>query len=222
MGEHTRKRVAVLISGRGSNMTALIDAAKAAVISGRDRARGVQQSGCSRTWSGAAAAGIVTATIDHRPFGKDREAFEHALQRVPRSSSHRSHLPRRLHAPAHGRVHLGVARPHDQHPPCPAPGVPRARHTRARTRCRGDHPRRHRPLRGPRNGCGTDYRAERPCRYSPATLRRRSPPACSRSSTRFIRQALRARRRRAGCASRTDEKTPGVNRGLRGTRGGAR
>jgi phosphoribosylglycinamide formyltransferase 1 len=81
LSEHTRKRVAVLISGRGSNMTALIDAAKepsypaeiALVVSNNPDAAGLGR---------ARAAGIVTATIDHRPFGKDREAFEHALQRV--------------------------------------------------------------------------------------------------------------------------------------------
>lgn len=75
-----RKRVAVLISGRGSNMTALIAAAKTTdfpaeivvVISNRPDAAGLNH---------AALAGIVTATIDHTEFGRDREAFEQALQR---------------------------------------------------------------------------------------------------------------------------------------------
>jgi phosphoribosylglycinamide formyltransferase-1 len=73
-----KKRVAVLISGRGSNMTALIDAAKAKdypaeivlVISNRPDALGLAR---------AREAGIATAAIDHRPFGGDREAFERAL-----------------------------------------------------------------------------------------------------------------------------------------------
>ena len=39
-----RKRVAILISGRGSNMVALIEAAKARRLSGRDRARAVERS----------------------------------------------------------------------------------------------------------------------------------------------------------------------------------
>ncbi|MFZ0113943.1 MAG: formyltransferase family protein, partial [Xanthobacteraceae bacterium] len=62
-------------------MTALIDAAKdpsypaeiALVVSNNPDAAGLGR---------ARAAGIVTAAIDHRPFGKDREAFEHALERI--------------------------------------------------------------------------------------------------------------------------------------------
>ncbi len=74
----TRKRVAVLISGRGSNMTALIEAAAAPdypaqialVLSNEPDAAGLGR---------ARLAGIATAVVDHRPFGNDREAFEHAL-----------------------------------------------------------------------------------------------------------------------------------------------
>jgi phosphoribosylglycinamide formyltransferase-1 len=73
-----KKRVAVLISGRGSNMTALIEAAKAQdypaeivlVISNRSDAIGLTY---------ARESGITTALIDHRTFGNDREAFERAL-----------------------------------------------------------------------------------------------------------------------------------------------
>jgi phosphoribosylglycinamide formyltransferase 1 len=73
-----KKRVAVLISGRGSNMTALIEAAKAddypaaivLVVSNRPDAAGLQR---------ARAEGIATALVDHRPFGDDRDAFERAL-----------------------------------------------------------------------------------------------------------------------------------------------
>jgi phosphoribosylglycinamide formyltransferase 1 len=74
-----RKRVAVLISSRGSNMVALIEAAKnlafpaeiALVVSNDPAAQGLQR---------AAAANIRTAVVDHRTFGKDRAAFERALQ----------------------------------------------------------------------------------------------------------------------------------------------
>jgi phosphoribosylglycinamide formyltransferase-1 len=74
-----RKRVAILISGRGSNMVALIEAAKdqrysaeiALVVSNEPAAEGLTR---------AASAGIRTAIVDHRPFGKDRAAFERALQ----------------------------------------------------------------------------------------------------------------------------------------------
>jgi phosphoribosylglycinamide formyltransferase 1 len=73
-----KKRVAVLISGRGSNMVALIDAAKAKeypaeivlVVSNRPDAAGLAH---------AREAAIATAVIDHRRFGEDREAFERAL-----------------------------------------------------------------------------------------------------------------------------------------------
>jgi phosphoribosylglycinamide formyltransferase-1 len=76
-----RKRTAILISGRGSNMTALIDAARdpaypadiALVVSNRPDAAGLQR---------AADAGIATAIVDHKAYGKDRVAFERALQDV--------------------------------------------------------------------------------------------------------------------------------------------
>jgi phosphoribosylglycinamide formyltransferase-1 len=75
----SRKRVAVLISGRGSNMAALIEAAKdkqypaeiVLVISNRPDAGGLLV---------ADAAGIATAVVDHTVFGKDRAGFEHAVQ----------------------------------------------------------------------------------------------------------------------------------------------
>ena len=74
-----RRRVAILISGRGSNMTALIDASKApgfpaeivVVISNKADAPGL---------AGAGARGIATQVIESKPFGKDRAAFETALQ----------------------------------------------------------------------------------------------------------------------------------------------
>jgi len=78
-----KKRVAILISGRGSNMTALIEAARSPdypaeivlVVSNRPDAAGL---------ASAARAGIATVVIDHRPFGEDREAFERALDDVLR------------------------------------------------------------------------------------------------------------------------------------------
>jgi phosphoribosylglycinamide formyltransferase-1 len=74
----TKKRVAVLISGRGSNMTALIEAAKApdfpaaivVVVSNLPDAEGLDR---------AKQDGIATTVVDHRTFGADREAFERAL-----------------------------------------------------------------------------------------------------------------------------------------------
>ncbi len=77
----TRKRVAVLISGRGSNMAALIAAAKAPdypaeialVLSNVPGAGGLAI---------AEAEGIATATIDSKAFPRDREGFERAMQAV--------------------------------------------------------------------------------------------------------------------------------------------
>ncbi len=74
-----KKRVAVLISGRGSNMASLIAAAKddsypaeiALVLSNRPDAAGLAH---------AQSQGITTAVVDHTRYGKDREAFERALQ----------------------------------------------------------------------------------------------------------------------------------------------
>lgn len=76
-----RKRVAILISGHGSNMAALIEAAKdktypaeiVAVISNRPDAGGLMV---------ARANGITTEVVDHTTFGKNRAAFERALQAV--------------------------------------------------------------------------------------------------------------------------------------------
>jgi len=76
-----KRRVAILISGRGSNMIALIEAATkqdfpaeiAVVISNRGDAGGLERAGLS---------GIPTVTIESKPFGKDRAALEAALQSV--------------------------------------------------------------------------------------------------------------------------------------------
>ena len=77
----SRKRVAVLISGRGSNMAALIEAAKdknypaeiVLVLSNRPDAGGLAT---------AHSGGIATEVVDHKPFGKDRDAFDRAMQKV--------------------------------------------------------------------------------------------------------------------------------------------
>ncbi len=76
-----KQRVAILISGRGSNMASLIEAAKTdgypaeivLVVSNRPDAPGLAH---------ARSHGIATAVVDHTRYGKDREAFERALQDV--------------------------------------------------------------------------------------------------------------------------------------------
>ena len=73
-----RKRLAILISGRGSNMEALLKAAQdpawpcepVLVLSNRPDAGGLAK---------AAGYGVPVASVDHKLYGKDREAFEHAV-----------------------------------------------------------------------------------------------------------------------------------------------
>ena len=73
-----KKRVAILISGRGSNMVSLIEAARAPdypaeivlVLSNRPDAAGLDR---------ARAAGIPARAIDHKAF-PDRARFDAALQ----------------------------------------------------------------------------------------------------------------------------------------------
>jgi phosphoribosylglycinamide formyltransferase-1 len=80
-----RRRVGILISGRGSNMTALLDAARAEnypaeialVLSNRPDAAGLAR---------AAAAGIATEVIDHKDFGRDRAAHEAAIDAALRAA----------------------------------------------------------------------------------------------------------------------------------------
>ena len=72
-----RTRTAVLISGRGSNMMALVEAARAEdypadivlVVSNRPGAAGLDK---------ARAAGVAALALDHTAFAS-REAFERAL-----------------------------------------------------------------------------------------------------------------------------------------------
>jgi len=81
----TKPRVGILISGRGSNMAALLDAARdpaypaavVQVISNRPHAPGIAL---------AAEAGMIVAAIDHRSFGKDRAAHEAALNAALRQA----------------------------------------------------------------------------------------------------------------------------------------
>jgi phosphoribosylglycinamide formyltransferase-1 len=80
-----RLKLAILISGRGSNMEALVRAAKSPgypaepvlVLSNRPEAAGL---------TFAEAAGIRALAIDHKIYGKDREAFERDLDAALRAA----------------------------------------------------------------------------------------------------------------------------------------
>jgi phosphoribosylglycinamide formyltransferase-1 len=81
-----RLKLAILISGRGSNMEALVRAAKSPdypaepvlILSNRPEAAGL---------AFAEAAGIRALAIDHKIYGKDREAFERDLDAALRAAS---------------------------------------------------------------------------------------------------------------------------------------
>lgn len=76
-----KKRTAILISGRGSNMEAILDAARAAdypadialVLANNPDAKGLET---------AQKADIMTAVVDHRPYKGDREAFDAEIHRI--------------------------------------------------------------------------------------------------------------------------------------------
>ena len=76
-----RLKLAILISGRGSNMEALLKAAAAPdyparpvlVLSNRPDAPGLDT---------AREAGVPALAIDHKAYGKDREAFERAMDKA--------------------------------------------------------------------------------------------------------------------------------------------
>lgn len=77
----SRKKTAILISGRGSNMGALISAAMSPdypaeislVLSNRPDAKGLER---------AAELGIPTAIVDHTNYAGNREAFEKSVDAV--------------------------------------------------------------------------------------------------------------------------------------------
>lgn len=84
-GRAQRVRVGVLISGRGSNMVSLAEAAASPdcpfevgiVIANRADAAGLAR---------AETLGLATRLVAHQPFGKDREAHERALDTALRAA----------------------------------------------------------------------------------------------------------------------------------------
>ena len=174
-------RVAVLISGEGTNLQALIDAAQAerlgarivAVVSNRAAARGLER---------ARAAGIEAL---HLPAvrGQARADYDAALAallapREPDLIVLAGFM--RIFGPAFVER---VRRPHVQHSSVAAAEVPRPRHASARARSRRPLARRHGPLR---HG-GARRRARRSssigCPFGPATRPSRWRSASMSAST---------------------------------------
>ena len=77
-GGMTRRRVAVLASGRGSNLGALLAAAARPDYPAAVALVLANQPGAGAL-DAAHAAGIPALCLDHRPFGRDRAAHEAAL-----------------------------------------------------------------------------------------------------------------------------------------------
>ena len=85
MTDQHKARVAILISGGGSNMVALVEASQAAdcpyevvlVLSNNPDAAGLSK---------AAALGVPTLALDHRLHGKNREAHERLIDAALREA----------------------------------------------------------------------------------------------------------------------------------------
>ncbi len=75
-----KKRVAIFVSGGGSNMRALVGSMDAS--HGAEPAVVLSNNASSGGIAWAKAQGIATEVVDHRPFGKDRAAFEDQINRT--------------------------------------------------------------------------------------------------------------------------------------------
>lgn len=72
------KNIVILISGRGSNMQAIVEAHEAGQLAGGQIAAVVSNRPQAAGLAWAAARGIATAVVDHTTFA-DRETFDAAL-----------------------------------------------------------------------------------------------------------------------------------------------
>ena len=110
----TRAKLAVLISGRGTNLQSLIDASAdsafpaevSLVISNRPKAEGLER---------ATKAGIHQLVIDHKDF-QTREDFDDALHDALRTTKIDYVCLAGFYAHAHAKVRRRLAREIDQYP----------------------------------------------------------------------------------------------------------
>ena len=137
------KTLVILISGRGSNMEALLaaqlPARVAAVISNNPQARGL---GIARDRGSCDRRGGPSRVC--RPRRVRRGAG--GGNRPPPARSRRA---RGLHAHTHAVIHRALPRAHHEHPSFPAAGVSGPAHAPAGARGRRAHPRLHGALRHP-------------------------------------------------------------------------
>ena len=154
-----RRRVGVLISGRGSNMMALVEAARAAdypaeialVLSNRPDAAGL-------AW--AREQGIAAQAVDHKAYAT-REAFDAALDAALTEARIElvacAGFMRLMTAPFVTRWAGRMINIHPSLLPLyPGPSHPRPRAFGRCPRCR-----MHGPLRGAGDGCRPDHRPGR-------------------------------------------------------------
>ena len=182
-----KRRVAVLISGRGSNMASLIEAAKAPdypaeivlVISNRPDAEGLAR---------AAAAGVADRSRRSQDLSGAR-GLRACARRGASGAWHRASLLCRLHAHPDAVVHRALDRTDAERPSVAAAAVHGPPHASAGARGRHAHPRLHSPLRHARARCRADHRAGRGAGagsgHGRDARRPRAAPGAS-SSTRWL------------------------------------
>ena len=180
-------RVGVLISGRGINLQALIDARR-----GRPR------------W--AATVAVVISNVADAPGLRARARGGHPRRRhrpsrAPARGARRGARSTRLRAHdvdlvclagymrlLSPRLHPGLRRPHPERAPVAAAGLSRPRRAAAGPRARGEGERRHRAPRGR----GARLRADRPAGGGAGARRRHARRRCPRASWRRSTGSTRA------------------------------
>ena len=135
----------VLISGRGSNLQAIIDAIDAGRLDARiglvvSNRAGAQGLGRARMPGSTRSSSTTTRS-------RSREAFDLGGRGRAEAARRRSGLPGRVHAPAEPGVHPARSRRHPQHPPRAAARVPGARRPASGLETRREDFGRHRPPR---------------------------------------------------------------------------
>ena len=207
-----KRRVAILISGRGSNMAALIKAAKAADFPAEIVARDFQQAPTPAASKRAQAQRhSQPLVIESKPFGKDRAGFEAVLQSaLDENSVELICLGGFMRLFTAEFVQRWYGRMLNIHPSL-LPSFPGLDpHGQALARRREDF-RRHRAFRDPGNRCRPDRDAGRGRGRAMTTRRRRWRRASSQSSTASIPK-------RCGCSPAARFGSRAISAGFRGRR----
>ena len=182
-----RVRTGVLISGRGSNMSALIEAARPRGFPGRNRARPVGQAATRRGSSPRARRASPPGARLQEPSRARRNSRRRSTAALVEARGG-ARLPRRLHADPERGFRRAVARTDSQHPSLSAarpqgPATP----TSARLR-RGAPSTAARCISSPRISTPGRSSPRRACPSCPATMPNGSPRACSSRSIGSIRR----------------------------------